>query len=294
MHGKSGKRYFAEIAACLIKKTAGAKAKPLVLFVDTTNTGNAVNNILKAIRLLMRIKQVPTFCAEVIGIVNGTVNTSCHRTNAIRVKRCCRPTVGVLPPSGWQPSKSDVRNRQPVIFCRDGRSVAVEYWVVDNIPTEDQAGLLGAKGLHDILRVQPQTQAGSIVVKYACGGTKDISGGNAPGSTLMNMLAESSKSAAWKALRMGPSMQAVGVDGGRLLELILSDQKSPGSVANDLLKKSGLLDCEEIYYLISRSETNQCTSVRKKVVASIRNHKDKTAVREACRSAIHAHRTEQP
>lgn len=285
--GKSGMRYFVEKAACFIKMKATSKRTPSILFVDTTNTGNAVNRILKSIRYLSSINNVPTFDAQVIGIVNGKANRENNHSNCFKIKRCNKTIARIIRPSYWEHSSHAVWNRQGVRFTSKNKcDVTVYYWIINNIPTEDEAGLLGAKGIHDQLGVRPQTQAGRIVVKYPCGGLKEIIGGNTPGSNLMNLLVAGPKSASWKALRTKPSPLNVGVNTSRLFELLLSYEKSPDSISNTLLQKKGLFDLEEVYFLLSRNSGSLCNAVRKKICASLENHPDDNAVRNACRSAL--------
>lgn len=282
--GDQSKQYFTSEAESLIRNACLTKSKSDVLFVDTTNVGNAVNNILQSIESLYEINGIPNFNARVIGIVSAKGNRESGRTDGIEIKRCGKPSAWIVPPSGWQYSHSAVWNNQSICFRKQSFSVSVCYWVVDNIPTEDEAGLLGAKGIHHSMRVRPGKNAGRIRVEYPGKGTTDIAGGNVPGSTLMNLLASESKSAPWKALKTASFSTDIGFDSMKLFELLLSEQKASSSVIiNQVMKNKNLLSPEEIYFIISRDKSLRN---HEKILASLNNPPNKETMQEAYESAL--------
>lgn len=177
-----------------------------VLVIDTTNTGNAVNNAVKALDKVLsgRVGPRPNRIEiRVVGIVNGS-----HPVK----ERDRRQRAQIITPQGpaWVKLPDGYFNVSPLearcwvaFTCDAGPApfqLYISYWVESALPTEDEAELLGAKSDHATLAVESTEDAGRLVILHANGCRSPIALGRTPGSTLSKLVASADTTMPWQTL----------------------------------------------------------------------------------------------
>jgi len=198
--------FFAREFAPLLTGALGVHRPVRVLSIDTTNTGNAVNRIVTAFETLC--DHVPdaspeSFELSVIGVVNCQ-RTAGEKGDGSRIEVEAAPQgAPVLTPRGYTPEQRP-KNRSPVRFRRDHGperfGLLISYWVVSNIPSEDEAQLIGARGLHRSLAVDPDDTAGRIIIEFENGLSTASTGLNALGRRFLGLLSARDDSEPWTRL----------------------------------------------------------------------------------------------
>jgi len=236
-----------------------------ILVIDTTNSGNAVNNAVLACQLALTESGVATDCIElrVIGLVN-TSHASSQQSLATKASITGADKVAhVLLPRGIRCPNSFVdRQFTPVGPAEDdaGFPLELSYWLAGNIPTEDRAELIGVQAIHETLQAKASTKSGRLIIVYGNGETQQGTGvGHLPGR-LISLLSLPLDAWQWEKMQtinQLPPLSEVEMreladvkelsDGGiRWIELSSMDQ---AEAVDGLLKINRPLMDVEVYWL---------------------------------------------
>ncbi|WP_437681883.1 hypothetical protein [Sorangium sp. So ce131] len=204
IEGGSSEDYFCRTFAGLLPLEKCERLS--VLVIDTTNTGNAVNNAVKALdkALSSRLESRPDRVEiRVVGIVNGSHPVK-ERDRRKRAQIATpQGAAWVKLPDGYS-NVSPLEARAWVAFTRDAGpapfQLYISYWVESALPTEDEAELLGAKSDHAALAVESTEEAGRLVILHANGCRSPIALGRTPGSTLSKLVASADTATPWQTL----------------------------------------------------------------------------------------------
>ncbi len=236
-----------------------------ILVIDTTNTGNAVNNAVAACQRAVQMSGASPNSIElrVIGIVNSSHSEAqTHSDDKLLVTGTHR-VAHVLTPTGFTPSSALLDRKFTSFACRSteaGFRFQLTYWLADHIPTEDEAELIGVEAVHETLATSSQAKAGRLKVVYGNGQTQQgTSLGSLPGQ-LISLLSLPIDAWQWNKMReINESPQLTVGDAGGLAELAELSQgglrlfemqaHTEGEVVNSLLKIPRLLLDVEVYWL---------------------------------------------
>lgn len=135
----------------------------------------------------------------VIGIVNKSAATPAKGRSAILGPD--GPVAHVQLPTGVQPTE-ELRDGDFLDFTGGvvpkHVSLRIAYWVVPEIPTEDERDLIGAMGLHDELFVQSIKTAGRFQLVCPNGDRLLMTGLDSVSTRLLNLLSKDDDSTFWK------------------------------------------------------------------------------------------------
>lgn len=202
--GRSSIEFFAAEFVPLLGGALDGEGGVRILSIDTTNTGNAVNRIVAAFEAAC--EGVPAATPErveltVVGVVNGR-RAGEPGGSKTEVVEASAPAF-VLTPKGYTPDDT-LRNRVATRFRRDRKgerfTLRIAYWIASNIPSEDEVELIGAKGLHRTLAVEPDGTAGRIVVAFDNGMTTESTGLGSLGRRFLSLLSAKEPSFVWTKL----------------------------------------------------------------------------------------------
>lgn len=211
--------YFVREALPLVTAALGTHSDVQLLAFDTTNTGNAVNRILKVFSDLRA--QIPEdgrnrLRLTVIGIVNG--ERARQRKRGATDLKVGTPSgdVYLLPPKHYRPT-GPLSDRAVVPFLHrdDGAipTLSVSYWITEAIPTEDRAELLGARMLREDERVvETVAEPGRIELQFSNGRTSLSTGLDALGRRFGTLLRLAEDSLQWQRLLACETQPPAGAD----------------------------------------------------------------------------------
>ena len=262
--GKSSEKFFATSFGDVLRMNQGGE--PLrVLVIDTTNSGNAVNKAVAACGMAVESSGVSrgSIMLRFIGIVNSTHDEAKRESANKTIVTGIGKTAYVLTPSGYI-QMSPLIDRQFTQFSHPASgllsTLEVSYWLAGNIPTEDNAELIGVEAVHESLTTTSEPRAGRLRIVYGNGESQQGTGlGNLPGR-LISLLSLSLDDWQWGKMRdinslpsMTPEEQETLAevkelsDGGlRLFELMSMDS---GEAIDELAKLPRLLSDVEVYWL---------------------------------------------
>lgn len=261
------------------------RGEPLrVLVIDTTNSGNAINNAVTACQMAVEASGVSwdSISLRLIGVVNSKHKEAKRPSPDKTLVAGANRTVHVFTPSGYAPSSALV-DRQFAIFSplepSSGFTFEVAYWLAGNIPTEDNAELIGVEAIHELLDTSSEPRAGRLQIIYGNGESQQgTSLGNLCGQ-LTSLLSMRLDEMPWQKMQSIHDLPPMTVeerkslaeikqfsDGGlRLFELMSMDRIE---ACAELAKLPSLLMDVEVYWLGTLDPTPRGTA--SKVLASMK------------------------
>lgn len=236
-----------------------------VLVIDTTNSGNAVNNAVSACQLTLEKSGLSpdSIALRIIGIVNSSHSQAqTLSTNKALITGADR-VAHVLTPSGIRcPSRFEDRQFAHVVpeSNEAGFPFELAYWLAGSIPTEDRAELIGVQAMHETLDTKGISKSGRLKIVYGNNEVQQGTGmGHLPGR-LISLLSLPLDAWRWdkmRAINELPPLDETEMeelaevkelsDGGlRLFELMSTDQDK---AVDGLLRISRPLMDVEVYWL---------------------------------------------
>jgi len=279
----NSQQFFIQRAVPILKQLHVKTTPVRVLSIDTTNTGNAVNKIIKAIRAACTKAKVPAEL-HVIGVVNGSAITVLDERK-VSVMRPDKKVVYLFRPNGYD--LPEVVNSHDVIQLSSNEDdrllVRVSYWVLDNVFTEDVAQLVGAAAIPRELGISNIANSGRIRIQFNNRLSSVISGRDSVGKQLAHLVARSPEARSWQLLER---MNAVRNDdaGSRDQFDHLRDEVLKGfeigedpDALEDILNKDEVLTAAEIYALLQEEQFDPETVAKVESALATRPGDDLTA-----------------
>lgn len=173
---ESAESYFVSSFGKLIRSSIDV-APVRILVIDTTNTGNAVNKAIGACQQAVKESEVATdlIAMRIIGVVNTSHPES---QNLSENKSTVNGTIKhshVITPSSVRFS-AELHDRQFIksTFIENEYEFSFElsYWLAGNVPTEDNAELIGVKVVHKELTTNSNASPGRLEIAYKNGETQ--------------------------------------------------------------------------------------------------------------------------
>jgi hypothetical protein len=264
IEGKNLESFFAWRFGEVLRTSRGSE--PLrVLVVDTTNSGNAVNKAVAACQMAFEASgaSIDSIALKVIGIVNSSHEEAKRSSPGKKLVTGVNRMAHVLTPSGYAPANAPV-DRQFVSFSPlvpdSAFTFEVAYWLAGNIPTEDNAELIGIEAIHESLATTSEPRAGRLKIIYGNGESQQGTGlGNLCGR-LISLLSMRLDEAPWKKMQaihdLPPmadeereslaEMKELSEGGLRLFELM---SMGPIEAIGELAQLPRLLMDVEVYWL---------------------------------------------
>lgn len=220
-----------------------------VLCIDTTNTGNAVNKILKETRAVSGLfsREVDL---RVIGIVNAA-QAVVRASDIVQVRYGVCKVAQLLPPSAWQMRRTLADREFLEIFPAGSSSLTrfhISYWLQD-VFTEDVPELIGAAHLHSELAVRPGCSAGRLEIVFSSGSMLMSSTGTVS-DQLSTLISADDGSVLWTQLSANEaaSSEHAGHDLDPVISEVLQTLEIDGTVDAEqkILKKKSLLTAAEV------------------------------------------------
>jgi hypothetical protein len=305
--GLNSESFFAKEFGNLIADHAKKKDRLRVFTMDATFTGNAIRKLLTSMYAAFeQAGAVPKDSAvSIIAVIDASrAKENKKRSNSI-VLYGPKDDINLSPPSEFEPIEVLQGGSRCKFRRKDGKdlfALEIEYWVMDSIPTEDKADLIGAKAAAKILGVESKPDAGRFTVEFSNKLNSTGTGGNGLAANLMNWLSQSEDNLPWcnwiEAERAAPVQEEEGGDyaesrrqgkGGLTIYELLISQPSGDEVVKALTKQRKELSSEEIYCLTEVLKANSVKGgvpvdvVRRAIGASKKDASCIQGTLEACR-----------
>ena len=269
--GESTMEFFTREFGSLLGEVSSQKSEVRVLAVDSTNVGNAVNLMVRGVCSAWDTINKSGACSlhfKGVGIVDATSPENAKAETG----RCPIPYAGahryLILPTGWKP-KDNLADRHFLHFVHPDESkgtvsLQLAYWLVEDIPTEDEAELLGAHALDDVLGVKTDATPGRIIIEHENGMRQSQGGLDTPGLRFLHLLSDEEGSCAWSIIKQRADipylsakermsyveMQFFSESGVRLFEL----ENTPKHQAFDgLAQQHRCLSEVELYWISKQS-----------------------------------------
>jgi hypothetical protein len=255
--GHSSEDFFISEVLLLLQQIHSSSKIPKILCVDTTNTGNAVNKVLKAMRGVCN-RFPRELEVNVIGIVNGadaiaTANDQISiEYGEASIAHVIRPGEIVLPDRVRTYDFSELH----WIPERNSSRFFLSYWVLDRLLTEDKAALVGATSIHERLAVGPDSSAGRLLITFDNGTSMHVASMGTVGKQLSGLLILKEDSPLWGQFdehsRIPPADRSPDGDLEDLRTEALQSfeiDEDVSALAGIMAKKVGLLTAAEIWAL---------------------------------------------
>jgi hypothetical protein len=280
--GQTSDAFFSARFGGIIREKVGGE-KLRILVIDTTNTGNAINNAVAACQDAIRASGVSPdqFSLKVIGIVNAS-HAAAQKPSADKsLFTGANRSAYILTPARYSAS-SPLLDRQITTFspvaANEACSFELTYWLAGNIPTEDNAELIGVEAVHETLTTTSKPRAGRPKVIYGNNETQQGTGLGSLSGRLLSLLWTPLDAWQWKKMEeinelppLTPEEEQelaetreLSQGGLRLFELKSMD---PSQAVTELMKLSRLLEDVEVYWLRTLDPTPK--NVAPKVRASL-------------------------
>lgn len=274
-----------------VLRSRSCEGKIRVLVIDTTNSGNAVNNAVSACQLALEKSGLPpdSVALRIIGIVNSSHPQAQTPSSNKALITGAERGAHVLTPSGIRcPCRFEDRQFAHVVpeSNETGFPFELAYWLAGSIPTEDRAELIGVQAIHETLETKGISKSGRLKIFYGNNEVQQGTGlGHLPGR-LISLLSLPLDAWQWDKMRaineLRPLDEAELVelaevkelnDGGlRLFELMSTDQDK---AVDGLLKISRPLMDVEVYWLGTiqpppkKIASKVCAALEKKCCTSV-------------------------
>lgn len=261
-----------------------------ILCIDTTNTGNAINKLLK--ETLAVVSDISCrIDVRVIGIVNSPRATA-QTEDAIQIRERDEVLAKLLPPSDWNIRRIVADREFQEIWPATSSTSArfhLSYWSQE-VFTEDVCMLIGATHLVSSLGLEANDSTGRLKIASSAGSTTTGSLGTVA-SQLLTLLSQDDSSAGWKEVNANEAISrgAVGHEQdpviGEALQMFEIDETENAIEA--ILKKKGLLTAAEVRALNEAHEFTE--KALRKVMASRREKVDDDLLQTECRRFCEKH-----
>lgn len=296
IEGKKSEVFFASCFGEILRTNLGSE--PLkILIIDTTNSGNAVNNAVAACQKAFDASGASpsNFLLKVIGVVNSSHSAAQLSSSDKSVVTGVNRTAHVFTPSGYA-TTSNLIDRQFTSFsplasdC--GCSVEVSYWLAGKIPTEDNYKLIGVEAVHKSLATKAEPIAGRLEIVYRNGEIQQETGLGNLSSFLISLLSMPLDSIPWQKMQSTndllshtevesnsqAELREISQGGLRLFELEpfrVFDRHSAetSDIVKGLLNISRPLNDVEVYWLGNLNPTPRDRDIALKVCASLEKGK---------------------
>jgi hypothetical protein len=264
LDGVDSETFFATEFGSLITAATHEDGSIHIWTMDATFTGNAVRKLITALHRAFRAltTRPPKATVSLLAIIDASRAHRAAKDDNIPL----HSPLGnfyLKRPAEYSPA-GQLEDRQPVRFVRNRGeelfSLTVEYRVINAIPTEDRAELIGAVAKKETLGVAPEHRVGRLTLHFDNGYSPSGTGGNGIGSNILNYLSRTEDRIPWVQWLNVAALPLLGEDekqnyddaksltraGLRMFELM---PELTEDVAEGLLLKSGLLDGPELFCL---------------------------------------------
>ena len=254
-----------------------------ILSIDTTNTGNAINKLLK--ETLAVVSDVSCEVnVRVIGIVNSPRATT-QTEDAIQVLEGNEVLAAVLPPVDWVIGRKFTDREFQEIWPAKSSTNArfhLSYWLQE-VFTEDVAMLIGATHLVSGLGIEPNGYTGRLEVEFDAGSAIIGSLGTVARQLSM-FLFQDEGSTAWKTVDANEAAsRGTGVsERDPVISEVLQMFEIDGTenAIDAILKKKRLLTAAEVRALYEAHEFTE--KALRKVMAARRRKVDDELLQTEC------------
>ena len=254
IEGQSSEEYFISEVLLLLQQLRSHPNAPKILCVDTTNTGNAVNKALKAIRGVC--DQFPQETeVNVIGIVDGA-----------KAVPTGKDQIAIEYAEG---SIAHVSRRREILFptCVNNYCFSelhwipktnssrffASYWVLDHLFTEDEAALVGATSIHEQLVVGTDSSAGRLLITFDNGMRMPLASAGTVGRQLSSLLNLRDDHPVWRQFDEQSRIPSQDLNHEANFEDVRAEvlqsleiDEDPSAIVGILGKRTGLLTAAEI------------------------------------------------
>lgn len=160
--------FFVEEAVPILKRLSIENKIVRVLAVDVTYSGNAINKMVKALDAACAAADISNVELHYIGLIDGKSAKPAGARGTNAVIMVGEREIGISTPGDYV-YNMQLLDRQVKCFHHEelhSQAIDIEYWVPDDIFTEDEAQLVGAIRIKDELAIRSSDAPGTLRVLF--------------------------------------------------------------------------------------------------------------------------------